>query len=96
MRLLLLLTVLASPLHLLANVTGKILETVSDPSGPVIAGAEITATNAARGVLQHAVSDGFGFHIIQELVLGRSFQPSKKTNFAIIRFPKSLSMAMLL
>lgn len=39
--------VFAGPLQLQADVTGKILGTASDPSGAVIACAEITAINAA-------------------------------------------------
>ena len=72
-RLLLLLTVFvfAGPLQLLADVTGEILGSVFDPSAAAIAGAEITTTNTATGVVQDAVSDGLGFCTIQELAVVR-------------------------
>lgn len=73
--------VFAGPLQLLAGVTGKILGTVSDPSGAVIVGDEITTINSATGVLQHAVSDGFGFYTIQELAVGRYVPTVKKDGF---------------
>ena len=63
--------VFAGPLQLLADVTGEIPGTVSDPSAAAIAGAEITTTNTATGVVQDAVSDGLGLYTIQELAVVR-------------------------
>jgi hypothetical protein len=73
--------VFAGPLQLLADVPGKFLGTVSDPSGAVIVGDEITATNEATGVVQHAVSDALGFYTIQELAVGRYVLNVKKDGF---------------
>jgi hypothetical protein len=78
---LLLPTVFASPLQLLADVTGKILGTVSDPLGAAIAGAEITANNAAPGVVQDLVLDGLGLYTFQELAVVRDVLSDKKDGF---------------
>jgi hypothetical protein len=68
-------------LQLLDDATGKILGTVSDPSGAAIAGAEITASKAATGVVQDTLSDGFGFYTIQELAVIRNLLTVKKDGF---------------
>src|ERR1700722_5768704 len=54
-----------------AQVTGATLSgTVTDPSGGVIAGAEVTATNTATGVARDTTSDSAGLYTIPNLLPG--------------------------
>lgn len=50
---------------------GTILGTVSDPSGGVVAGAEITIKDIATGVVRQAASNSSGFYLIPNLPAGR-------------------------
>ncbi len=50
-----------------AQGTGSIVGTVTDPSGSVIAGAKITATDAGTGAARSATSNGEGYYIISLL-----------------------------
>jgi hypothetical protein len=49
---------------------GSILGTVNDPSGAVVAGATVTATNTATGVARSTVTDTSGGFVISELPVG--------------------------
>ncbi|MGA7623011.1 MAG: carboxypeptidase regulatory-like domain-containing protein [Candidatus Acidiferrales bacterium] len=54
----------------LASVSASISGTVTDPSGAVIAGAAVTATNEATGVATTQSTNAQGFYSFQELPLG--------------------------
>ena len=54
-----------------AATTGSISGTVNDPSGAVIPGATVTATNAATNVQAKTVSDNKGFYSFPSLPVGR-------------------------
>ena len=54
----------------LAGVGGSISGTVTDPSGAVVAGAPVTATNTGTGVVATARTDGSGFYSFPELPIG--------------------------
>lgn len=54
-----------------AATTGSISGTVKDPSGAVIAGATVTATNTATNVQMKTVSDEKGFYAFPSLPVGR-------------------------
>jgi hypothetical protein len=54
-----------------AATTGSISGTVKDPSGAVIAGAQITATNTATNVPAKTVSDDKGVYTFPSLPVGR-------------------------
>ncbi len=67
----LLLALLSSlPLPIWAQATGTIVGTVADPSGAVIPGAKVTATNVATGVSQSTVTTGAGTYTVPNLVVG--------------------------
>jgi hypothetical protein len=59
------------PAILGAATTGSISGTVKDPSGAVIPGATVTATNAATNVQTKTVSDDKGFYSFPSLPVGR-------------------------
>lgn len=52
------------------TITASIRGTVTDPSGAVVAGADITATNVATGVETKTVTNNSGLYNFQFLVLG--------------------------
>ena len=59
------------PCHILfASVSASISGTVSDPSGAVIAGATVTASNVDTGVALTQTTNAQGFYSFQELPLG--------------------------
>ena len=53
-----------------ADVNGRIKGVVTDPSGAVVAGVKITATNAATGVSFDTVSAGDGAYLFPDLPVG--------------------------
>jgi len=53
-----------------AAVGGRIVGTITDPSGAVVPGADITVTNTATGIVQHATSDSKGFFSFEALTVG--------------------------
>jgi hypothetical protein len=59
------------PALLWAATTGSISGTVKDPSGAVIPGAMVTATNAATNVQSKSVTDSKGFYVFPSLPVGR-------------------------
>ena len=56
--------------RLLAGVTASISGTVTDPSGGVVAGASVTATNVETGVATTLTTNTQGFYSFQSLPLG--------------------------
>ncbi len=56
--------------RLLAGVTASISGTVTDPSGAVVAGASVTATNVETGVATTLTTNTQGFYSFQSLPLG--------------------------
>lgn len=52
------------------TITGTVRGTITDPSGAVVAGAQIVATNTDTGVSTSTVSDQNGFYNIQFLPIG--------------------------
>src|SRR5271156_1344382 len=56
--------------RLLAGVTASISGTVTDPSGAVISGASVTATNVETGVAATLTTNTQGFYSFQSLPLG--------------------------
>jgi len=53
------------------TITGSIRGTVTDPSGAVIANANVTATNVATGVTARTITNGSGLYNFQFLSIGR-------------------------
>ncbi|MGA9186499.1 MAG: carboxypeptidase regulatory-like domain-containing protein [Candidatus Acidiferrales bacterium] len=53
-----------------ASITGSISGIVSDPSGSVVPGASVTATNTATGVQATVQTDGAGFYSFPDLAVG--------------------------
>src|SRR6476660_7384487 len=51
--------------------TGSIVGTVSDPSGAVISGANITVNNMDTGIAVKAASDSTGNYVVTPLSIGR-------------------------
>ncbi len=56
--------------QLIAGVTASISGTITDPSGAVVAGATITATNVDTGVATTQSTNSAGFYSFQSLALG--------------------------
>jgi hypothetical protein len=87
-------------------VTGGISGTVSDPTGAVIGGVNVTATNAAQGLVTKATTDASGFYNFPRLSVGTydiqvespGFAPQKKSGIAVdadaaVRMDFSLAVA---
>jgi hypothetical protein len=53
------------------DTSGKIVGTVSDPSGGVVAGATVTVTNTGTGVSRQTSTDSKGYYQVLELPIGR-------------------------
>lgn len=66
--------------------TGAISGVVRDPSGALLSGASITATNLATGLARHLVSSGKGEFAIQLLEPGHYSLSVSKTGFATSNF----------
>jgi hypothetical protein len=70
---------------------GRLLGTVTDPSGTAVSGARITATQTATAVKQTISTDGRGFYAFQGLAVGgydieveaSGFKPLRRTGVAI-------------
>jgi Carboxypeptidase regulatory-like domain len=57
--------------RLLADIMATISGTVSDPTGAVIAGATVTATNVDTGVALSQTTNAQGFYSFPELPVGK-------------------------
>jgi hypothetical protein len=65
------------------TVTGSIRGTVTDPSGAVVPGTKITATNAASGVATTTTTDRSGSYNLQSLPIGTYVVSAEKPGFKI-------------
>lgn len=70
MRLILFYLWLACSLALSAATTGSVSGTVKDPSGAVVAGVALSATNPATGIVTKAMTDDKGFYSFASLPVG--------------------------
>jgi hypothetical protein len=78
-------------LPLLASDGGSLLGTITDPSGTVVPGAKVTATETATSVRQSIITDGHGFYSFQSLAVGHydveinkaGFKPLRRTGVVI-------------
>ncbi len=66
---------------LLAGVTASISGTVTDPSGAIVAGATVTATNVETGVAFTQTTNAQGFYSIPELPPGKYVLDVRQTGF---------------
>lgn len=74
-----------------AAVTGSISGTVTDPTGAVVAGASVSATNTAQGIETKTTTDTSGFYSFPRLAVGtydvqveqEGFSPEKKSGIAV-------------
>lgn len=78
---------LSGPLWAQISGTGAISGIVTDPSGAVVPGADITATNLATGLTRHIVSSPSGNYSIQLLPPGTYRLDISKAGFATSDFP---------
>ncbi len=70
---------------------GRLLGTVSDPSGTGIPGAKVTVMETATAISQTKATDGLGFYSFQDLPVGRydvqvdatGFKPLRRTNVVL-------------
>src|SRR5215471_284188 len=53
-----------------AGITGSISGVVTDPSGAVVSGAKVVATNTQTGISSSVTSDGKGFYVVAALPVG--------------------------
>jgi hypothetical protein len=82
-------TVASSPLS--ASDGGSLLGTIADPSGKMVPGAKVTATETATAVKQTVITDRQGFYSFQSLSVGRydvgidaaGFKPLERTGVVI-------------
>jgi hypothetical protein len=77
--------VLLSCSRLIAGVTASISGTVTDPTGAVVAGAAVTATNVDTGVALSQTTNAQGFYSFQELPVGKYTIDVQKTGFKAYR-----------
>jgi len=61
--------------------TGRISGTVTDASGAVIVGANITVKNEATGIVEHAVTDEEGGYLVPDLLIGKYDVQAQKGGF---------------
>ncbi len=64
------LLLLAGPTSWTQGTTATVTGTITDPSGAVVPGSVVTATNTATGVSHTATSDGAGLYQIPQLSPG--------------------------
>jgi hypothetical protein len=67
--------------QIMAGVTASISGTVTDPSGAVVAGATVTATNTDTGVAATQSTNASGFYSFQSLALGTYTIDVNQTGF---------------
>src|SRR5665213_1219721 len=63
------------------TITASIRGTVTDPSGAVVSGADVTATNVATNVATHTTSNNSGLYNFQFLTLGDYTVTATATGF---------------
>src|SRR5581483_10200867 len=64
------LLVLCSPWLLAQDATGRIVGTVSDPTGAVVPGVHVVVTNAATHVTRDTTTDASGYYQVLSLPVG--------------------------
>ncbi|MGH9616613.1 MAG: TonB-dependent receptor domain-containing protein [Acidobacteriaceae bacterium] len=69
------------------TITGAIQGTVTDPSGAVVAGATVTATNVATGVATPTTTNRSGLYDFQFLPIGTYTVSATKTGFSTASVP---------
>ncbi|HTZ90581.1 MAG TPA: carboxypeptidase regulatory-like domain-containing protein [Alloacidobacterium sp.] len=85
--LLFLISFLVIPKSQAQTVTGNITGTVSDPSGAIISGASVTATNTGTGIQTQATTNDTGVYTIRFLPIGQ-YQVSISANgFVTAQYP---------
>ena len=77
--------VLLSCNRLIAGVTASISGTVTDPTGAVVAGAAVTATNVDTGVALSQTTNTQGFYSFPELPVGKYTIDVQKAGFKAYR-----------
>ncbi len=83
---LLLSTILLVPNQALSqNITGTIVGRITDPSGAVVAGADVRAIHAATDVVDSTASDDTGFYRIPNLLPGEYFVEVEASGFQTTR-----------
>ena len=64
------------------DTSGKIVGTVSDPSGGVVAGAKVTVTNTGTQIARQTVTDKQGYYQVLELPIGRYEVAAESVGFS--------------
>ena len=64
-----------------ASITGSISGVVTDPSGAVVSGATVVATNIQTGITNTVVTDDKGFYSFQSLPIGTYTLGVSQTGF---------------
>jgi len=77
--------VLYLPCH--AQQNASINGTVTDPSGAVVQGARVTATNTASSIVRSTVTGSAGVYSLTELAPGPYNVSIEKTGFETLKFP---------
>jgi Carboxypeptidase regulatory-like domain len=77
--------ILCLPCHAQQNAT--INGTVTDPSGAVVRGAKVTATNTATNIVRSTLTGSAGVYSLTELPPGPYNVAIEKTGFATLKFP---------
>src|ERR1700743_2231310 len=73
------------------TITGSVTGVVTDPSGAVVAGAKVTATNVLTGVVTPTVTNASGIYSLRFLQIGQykigvessSFAPQSTSAFSL-------------
>ncbi len=71
--------------RLIAGITATISGTVTDPTGAIVAGATVTATNVDTGVALSQTTNTQGFYSFQELPVGKYTIDVQKAGFKAYR-----------
>ena len=69
------------------TVTGNITGTVTDPSGAIISGATVTATNSSTGIQTQATTNDSGVYTIRFLPIGQYQVSISDSGFVTSQFP---------
>jgi hypothetical protein len=64
------------------DATGRIVGTVTDPSGGVVAGATVTVTNTGTGVVHQTSTDKQGYYQVLELPIGKYSVSADSSGFS--------------
>lgn len=94
-----LLFVMSLSIALFAQDTGSISGVVTDPSGALVQGAQITSTNVATGATRTAETNSSGFYSLANLVPGNYTIKVEKQGFQTVSFqntPVTVAQAAVL